>query len=125
MARNVVVLNMKLLLAGSSGPKVVATVATHLAQFHAMFGVDNASSPTRSLVADMALTKDWKAYLRDVDAVTHFVGLHAPHRETHSAEDFRRTNVDATRYLLGYKPRFGFNGLLNDVDADTASDLRR
>ena len=80
MARNVVVLNMKLLLTGSSGPKVAATVATHLAQFHAVFGVDNASSPTTSLVADMALTKDWKAHLRDVDAVIHFDALH---RETH------------------------------------------
>ena len=116
---------MKLLLTGSSGPEVAATVATHLAQFHAVFGVDKASSPTTSLVADMTLIKDWQPYLRDVDAVTHFAALHEPHRETHSAEDFRRTNVDATRYLLGYKPRFGFNGLLNDVDADTASDLRR
>ena len=101
MARNVVVLNMKLLLTGSSGPKVASTVATHLAQFHAVFGVDNALSPTTSLVADMALTKDCKAYLRDVDAVIHFAALHAPHRETHSVEDFRRTSVDATRYLLG------------------------
>ena len=92
---------MKLLLTGSSGPKVAATVATHLAQFHAVFGVDNASSPTTSLVADMALTKDCKAYLRDVDAVIHFAALHAPHRETRTAKDFSCTNVDATRHSLG------------------------
>ena len=116
---------MKLLLTGSSGPKVGATVATHLAQFHAVFGVNNSSSPTTSLVADIARVWDWPPHLRDVDAGIHFAALHAPHRETHLAEDFRRSNVDATRYLLGYKPRFGFNGLLNDVDADTASDLRR
>ena len=91
---------MKLLVTGSSGPKVAAAVATHLAQFHAMFGVDTASSPTTSLVADMTLIKDWQPYLRGVDAVIHFAALHAPHRETHSAEEFRRTNVDATRHLL-------------------------
>ena len=124
MARNVVVLNKKLLLTGSSGPEVAATVATHLAQFHAVFCVDTASSPTTSLVADMTLIKDWQPYLRDVDAVIHFAALHAPHRETHSAEEFRRTNVDATRHLLGFRPRFGFNELLNDVDRDIGPDLR-
>ena len=115
---------MKLLVTGSSGPKVAATVATHLAQFHAVFGLDKASASTTSLVADMTLIKDWQPYLRGVDAVIHFAALHAPHRETHSAEEFRRTNVDATRHLLGYKPRFGFNTLLNDVDAGIASELR-
>ena len=116
---------MKLLLTGSSGPKVAATVATHLAQFHAVFGVNNASSPTTSMVANIARVWDWQPHPRDVNTVIHFAALHAPHRETHSAKDFRRTNVDATRHLLGYKPRFGFSELLNEVDADTASDLRR
>ena len=116
---------MKLLVTGSSGRKVAATVATHLAQFHAVFGVDKASSPTTSLVADMTLIKDWKPYLRDVDAVIHFAALHAPHRETHAAEEFRRTNVDATLHLLGFRPGFGFNELLNDVDGDIGPDLRR
>ena len=77
------------------------------------------------MVADIARVWDWQPHLRDVDAVTYFVALHAPHRETHSAEDFRPTNVDATRHLPGYKPRFGFSELLNEVDADIASDLRR
>ena len=92
---------MKLLLTGSSGPTVAGTFATHLAQFHAVFGVNNSSSPTTSMVANIARVLDWQPHLRDVNAVIHFAALHAPHRETHSAEDFRPTNVDGTRYLLG------------------------
>lgn len=91
---------MKLLLTGSSGPKVAARVATYLAQSHEVIGVDIAPSPTTSIVADITSIKHWSPYLQDVDAVIHFAALHAPHRETHSADDFRRTNVDATERLL-------------------------
>ena len=33
--------------------------------------------------------------------------------------------IEKAKALLGYKPRFGFNELLNDVDGDIGSDLRR
>lgn len=91
---------MKILLTGSSGPKVAARVATMLAQTHEVIGVDMAPSPTTSIVADITRIKDWQTHLQSVAAVIHFAALHAPHRETHSAAQFRATNVDATRRLL-------------------------
>ena len=91
---------MKLLLTGSSGPKVASRVATYLAQSHEVIGVDLAPSPTTSIVADITRIKDWQPHLQAVDTVIHFAALHAPHRETYSADDFRRTNVDATQRLL-------------------------
>ena len=91
---------MKILLTGSSGPKVAARVATIIAQTHEIVGLDRAPSPTTSIVADIIRINDWRLHLRDIDAVIHFAALHAPHRETHSAAQFRATNVDATRRLL-------------------------
>jgi UDP-glucose 4-epimerase len=91
---------MKLLFTGSSGPKVASQVATILARSHEVMGVDLAPSPTTAVVADIARIDDWQPYLQGVDAIVHFAALHAPHRETHSAEDFRRTNVLATKRLL-------------------------
>lgn len=91
---------MRVLLTGSSGPKVAAQVATTLSQQHAIIGVDLVPSPTTSIVADITAINEWQPYLRGIDAVIHFAALHAPHRQTHSAGEFRRTNVDATRQLL-------------------------
>ncbi len=91
---------MKLLFTGSSGPKVASRAAEYLAQSHEVIGVDLAPSPTTSIIADITRIKDWQPHLQDVDAVIHFAALHAPHRETHSADDFRRTNADATQRLL-------------------------
>ena len=91
---------MKLLLTGSSGPKVTARVAAILAQTHEVVGVDITPSPTTCVVADITRIDEWQPYLKGVDAIVHFAALHAPHRKTHSAEDFRRTNVLATKHLL-------------------------
>ena len=91
---------MKLLLTGSSGPKVASRVATNLARHHDVIGVDLAPSPTTAIVADITQIRDWQPYLHGVDAVVHFAALHAPHRETHSDAEFRRTNVAATCHLL-------------------------
>ena len=91
---------MKLLLTGSSGAKVASRVAVILAQSHSVTGVDMMPAPTTSIVADVTRITDWHQYLRGVDAVVHFAALHAPHRETHSTVDFRRTNVEATDRLL-------------------------
>ena len=91
---------MKILVSGSSGPKVAARVAAMLAHTHEVIGVDMAPSTTTSIVADITRINDWRSQLRDTDAVIHFAALHAPHRETHSAAQFRATNVDATRRLL-------------------------
>ena len=91
---------MKLLLTGSSGPKVASRVAAILAQSHDLIGVDKTPSPTTSIVADITRINSWRPHLQDVDAVIHFAALHAPHREIHPAEEFRRTNVAATQHLL-------------------------
>jgi nucleoside-diphosphate-sugar epimerase len=52
------------------------------------------------LLADITLVADWSPHLEGVDAVIHFAALHAPHRDTHSRDDFQRTNVEATARLL-------------------------
>ena len=91
---------MKLLLTGSSGPKVASRVAAILAQHHEVTGVDMTAAPTTTIVADIARIDDWQRHLQGIDAVIHFAALHAPHRETHSVEEFRATNVDATQRLL-------------------------
>lgn len=91
---------MKLLLTGSSGPKVASRVAAILAQSHEVIGLDLAPSPTTAIIGDITCVKNWQVYLQGVDAVIHFAALHAPHRATHSADQFRRTNVAATKRLL-------------------------
>ena len=91
---------MKILLTGSSGPKVASRVAAILAQQHDVAGVDMTPAPTTIIVADITRIDDWQRHLQGIEAVVHFAALHAPHRETHSAEQFRATNVDATRRLL-------------------------
>ena len=103
---------MKILLTGSSGPKVAARLATIIAQTHEVIGVDMAPSPTTSIVADITGINDWRPHLRDMDAVIHFAALHAPHRETHSAAQFHATNVDATRRLLDAARDAGVNRFL-------------
>ena len=91
---------MKLLLTGSSGAKVASRVAVILAHSHRVIGVDMMPAPTTSIVADVTRISDWHQHLHGVDAVVHFAALHAPHRESHSAADFRCTNVEATDRLL-------------------------
>ncbi len=91
---------MKLLFTGSSGLKVASRVVSILGHHHSVIGIDVIPSPTTSVVADITHIKDWRPYLKGVDAVVHFAALHAPHRETHSVAEFRRTNVEATRRLM-------------------------
>jgi UDP-glucose 4-epimerase len=91
---------MKILLTGSSGPKVASRVAAILAHHHDVTGVDMTAAPNTNIVADITRTDDWQPHLRGIEAVIHFAALHAPHRETHSPAQFRATNVDATRHLL-------------------------
>ena len=49
---------------------------------------------------------------KGMDAVVHFAALHAPHRETHSADAFWRTNVDATGRLLDAAKACGISRFL-------------
>ena len=91
---------MKILFTGSSGPKVGATVAAHLAITQDVMGVDLMSAPHTKYLADIVAVTDWAAYLEGVDAVIHFAALHAPHRETHSRGEFFDTNVHATERLI-------------------------
>jgi UDP-glucose 4-epimerase len=67
---------------------------------HYVVGIDLLPAATTTHIADIANITDWSPYLDGVDAVIHFAALHAPHRETHSRENFYATNVDATARLL-------------------------
>lgn len=87
-------------MTGSAGPKVAHLVAAHLAQRHAFAGMDLNPSSTTTCVADITAIRDWLPHLDGVDAVVHFAALHAPHRETHSREQFIDTNVDATARMM-------------------------
>ena len=103
---------MKLLVTGSSGPKIASRVAAALAQSHNVVGVDLTPASTTSIVDDITRIVDWRRHLQSVDVVIHFAALHAPHRETHSAEEFRRTNVSATKSLLYASRDFGVKRFL-------------
>jgi nucleoside-diphosphate-sugar epimerase len=91
---------VRLLITGSSGPKVASHVTAYLASAHKVIGVDMAAAPTTNVIADITRVSDWSPQLDGVDAVIHFAALHAPHRETHSSDQFRDTNVKATHRLL-------------------------
>ncbi len=91
---------MKILFTGSSGPKTGATVARHLALSHELIGLDLSPAPTTTHIADIRTIHDWLPYLAGVDAVVHFAALHAPHRQSHSREEFVATNVTATARLV-------------------------
>lgn len=87
-------------MTGSAGPKVGSRVAAALSERHTLSGIDLQPSVHTHHVADVAAITDWSPFLEGTDAVVHFAALHAPHRETHSQDAFRRTNVDATGRLL-------------------------
>jgi UDP-glucose 4-epimerase len=92
--------NVRVLFTGSSGAKVGATVAAHIAKSQEVIGVDRLASTTTQHLADITKGTDWPRLLDGVDAVIHFAALHAPHRETHSEAEFVATNVEATARLL-------------------------
>ena len=103
---------MKLLVTGSSGPKVASLVAEYLAETHAVIGVDVVPAPTTSIIADITQVADWAPHLDGVNAIIHFAALHAPHRETHTPTQFRQTNVEATHHLLKASRAAGVNRFL-------------
>jgi UDP-glucose 4-epimerase len=92
--------NLRVLFTGSSGAKVGATVAAHIAKTHEVIGVDRLAASTTRHLTDITKVTDWSRLLDGVDAVIHFAALHAPHRETHSEAEFVATNVEATARLL-------------------------
>lgn len=103
---------MKVLFTGSSGPKVGATVAAHLALTHELVGIDLQPSATTTHLADITQIQHWAPYLEGVDAIVHFAALHAPHRDTHSRADFLRLNVEATATLIDAAKRAGVSRFL-------------
>ncbi|NJR72225.1 MAG: NAD(P)-dependent oxidoreductase [Gammaproteobacteria bacterium] len=100
---------MNILFTGSSGPKVGATVAAHLATSHTVFGIDLAPAAHTKYIADICAITDFSPYVNGIDAIVHFAALHAPHRETHSRDAFYATNVDATARLIAAAKAAGVN----------------
>lgn len=91
---------MKILMTGSSGPKVGKAVAAKLAGVHDLIGFDQLPGMHTTHLADITAVSDWQSQLEGVNAVVHFAALHAPHRETHSRAAFQALNVDTTARLL-------------------------
>jgi nucleoside-diphosphate-sugar epimerase len=73
-------------------------------------GVDRLASPDTSVVADLRDPAAWRHALAGAEAVVHTAALHAPHVGVRSDDEFRATNVEATRELL---------------DASSAAGVRR
>lgn len=94
-------------MTGASGPKVGHVVARELAAAHEVFGVDARPGAHTQVVTDIRDVRDWSPWLEGVGAIIHFAALHAPHRETHSREEFIATNVEATQRLLEAAQRAG------------------
>jgi UDP-glucose 4-epimerase len=101
--------DVRVLFTGSSGAKVGATVAAHLARTHEVIGVDRIAASTTRHLADITKITDWSRLLDGVHAVVHFAALHAPHRETHREAEFVATNVEATARLLNAAKAAGVN----------------
>ena len=90
---------MRILVTGAAG-LIGSGVADRLTRDHEVVGLDLRPGPHVHVIADCDDVSDWGPGVGAVDAVVHTAALHAPHVGTHSDEQFRRVNVDATKRLL-------------------------
>ncbi|MEV0376038.1 NAD(P)-dependent oxidoreductase, partial [Streptomyces sp. NPDC050636] len=95
---------------GSAGLVGSAIVRRLRAAGCLVVGVDRLPSPDTSVVADLRDPAAWRHVLPGARAVVHTAALHAPHVGVHPDDEFRETNVGATRDLL---------------DASSAAGVRR
>lgn len=92
---------MRVLVTGAAG-LIGSAVAARLKKDHDVVGLDLQPGPLSDIVGDCAEVAEWRQRLSKLDAVIHVAALHAPHVGYRSDADFRRTNVEATKRLLGH-----------------------
>lgn len=90
---------MRVLLTGSSG-RIGQAVATALAPWHEVVGLDARPGPATRHVGDLGDAALWPSVLDGVQAVVHTAALHAPHVGRVTDQEFRRVNVEATAALV-------------------------
>lgn len=89
---------MRVLVTGAAG-RIGRAVYVHLAREHDVVGLDRAPASTAELTGDLGDRFLLRRALRDVDAVVHCAGLHAPQVGFVADTEFRRVNVDASVML--------------------------
>ena len=97
---------MRVLVTGSSGITGSA-IAERLSREHEVVGLDLVGGAFTQMIGDITNAALVDSLVSKVDAVVHVAGLHAPHVQTHSREDFFRTNVLGTQLLLDAARQFG------------------
>lgn len=89
---------MRIVLTGSSG-RVGRAIYGSLAGEHEVIGIDRSAFSTTALVGDFTDESLLRPLLEGADAVIHSAALHAPHVGLIPDEEFRRINIDGTRWL--------------------------
>lgn len=89
---------MRIVLTGSSG-RLGRAIFNALAADNTVIGIDRSPFSTTHLVGDFTDPAILRDALADADAIVHCAALHAPHVGTTSDDEFRRINVEGTRFL--------------------------
>ncbi|NLS15973.1 NAD(P)-dependent oxidoreductase [Rhizobium sp. P40RR-XXII] len=89
---------MRIVLTGSSG-RLGRAIFNALATKHSIVGIDRSPFLTTHLVGDFTDAMLLRQALKEADAIIHCAALHAPHVGTISDDEFRRINVEGTRFL--------------------------
>jgi nucleoside-diphosphate-sugar epimerase len=92
---------MRILVTGAAG-LIGSAVATRLAKYHDVIGLDLRPGRLVGIVADCCDVAEWRHHLGPIDAIVHTAALHAPHVGKQSEGEFRRANVEATSRLLDF-----------------------
>lgn len=90
---------MKVLVTGTSG-RIGGAIAARLSLRHPVVGVDRRPGPLTTVEADICDTQTIAGLCAGAGAVVHTAALHVPDLAGHTADEFRRVNVDATLRLL-------------------------
>ncbi|AYG68180.1 MULTISPECIES: NAD(P)-dependent oxidoreductase [unclassified Rhizobium] len=89
---------MRIVLTGSSG-RLGRAIFNVLAANHSVVGIDRSPFSTTHLLGDFTDAVLLRQALTDADAIVHCAALHAPHVAAIPDDEFRRINVDGTRFL--------------------------
>lgn len=97
---------MRVLVTGSAG-RIGRAIYVRLAREMEVIGLDRAPATTVDVVGDICDPFLLRHALREIDAVVHVAGLHAPHVGHVADAEFDRINVDATATLVDIAARLG------------------